>query len=69
MPYKITTGPLTRGHAAAKVTFEKETAMEAWGLVDGLRGNQERVTILHPDGYPIDWLELEALADAEQSDD
>ena len=62
MPYKISSVPLTKDHAARGITFQRETAAEARELVEGLRGNGERVAIRDPDGQIIDRLELEALA-------
>jgi hypothetical protein len=54
MPYKITLNRI--------VTVEIETAAEAWKLVDGLMHSDERVTIVHPDGYEIGWPELQKIA-------
>lgn len=65
MPYKITYEPLNRIVGVTPKTVEKETAAEAWKLVDGLMHSDERVTIIGPRGLKIGWQELKEIASRE----
>jgi hypothetical protein len=66
MSYKITSEPRKRISGVKAKTVEKETAGEAWKLVDGLMRSDEMVKILHPYGHEIGWQELSEIAKREK---
>lgn len=66
MPYLITSEPYFKMQGARELTVEKNSAVEAWSLVDSLIKSDERVTIRTPEGFKIDWQYLKMLADQER---
>lgn len=63
MPYEITFEPLNPIRGVTPKTVTKETAKEAWKLVDGLMRSDERVTAINPG--QMGWEELRMLAEKE----
>ena len=60
--YRITFEPLNHIDGVRAKTVEIETAAKAWLEVHSLMESDERVTIVDPDGRPIEWQELMARA-------
>ncbi|MEP0313484.1 hypothetical protein [Hyphomonas sp.] len=65
MPYKITFQPISKIAGVRPKTVERDSAKEAWKLVYGLMQSDERVEILSPSGWPMDWQELKRVASEE----
>jgi hypothetical protein len=62
MPYTITYEPLNRIPGVKPKTVTKDTAAEAWALVDALHRSDEKTEIRGPHGHSIGWEELRRLA-------
>lgn len=65
MRYTITHEPKTRVHKIKPTTVTKDTAAEAWKLVDALMHSDEQVTI---NGGIMNWQELRILANEEAAE-
>jgi hypothetical protein len=65
MPFKITFQPINKIDGVKPTTVEEDTAKAAWKLVYGLMQSDERVEIVGPSGWSMDWQELKRLASEE----
>ena len=65
LPYTITYQPINRIRGVTPSAVTKETAAEAWTLVQQLHASDEKTEIKDPSGRSIDWLELREIAKKE----
>ena len=65
MPYSITYEPMSRIAGVKPNTVTKETAAEAWALVQQLNASDEKTEIRDAHGRDIGWEELRLLAERE----
>jgi hypothetical protein len=62
VPYKITYEPVNRIMGVTAKTVERQTAAEAWALVQSLNASDERTIIRDASGKEVGWQELRAQA-------
>ncbi|MBB6250113.1 hypothetical protein [Nitrospirillum iridis] len=65
MPYTITFQPLYLTAGVTPKSVTKNTAAEAWTLVQQLHASDEKTEIKDSLGHPIEWQELRILAEKE----